>query len=72
MSLIDILDLKVLRSPLTENRRIRNIRFLVKYPEDRAKVAVHLEALREGYRSVFPGHPLLFSEVEKIAKPQTD
>ncbi len=68
MSLIDILDLKVFRKPLAEQKRIKNIRFLVKYPVDRAVVRVHLDALREGYGSVFPGHPHLFSELESLAR----
>jgi hypothetical protein len=67
MSLIDILDLKIFPKPLAEQKRTKNIRFLVKYPEDRAMVRIHLDALREGYGSVFPGGPQLFSELEHLA-----
>ncbi len=66
MSLIDILDLKVFKKPLPENKRIRNIRFLAKYPEDSAMVRDHLDALREGYGTVFPGRPQLFTELESL------
>lgn len=70
MSLIDILDLKIFSKPLAEKRRIKNIRFLVKYPEDRAVVYAHLDALRDGYCSVFPGHPHLFAELENpVSEP---
>lgn len=63
MALIDFLDLKVFRKPLPEKRRIKNIRFLVKYPQDREMVRVHFGELREGY-----GHPHLFAELENLTQ----
>lgn len=68
MALIDFLDLKVFRKPLPEQKRIRNFRFLVKYPEDRKMVGAHLDELREGYGAVFPGHPHLFAELGNLAR----
>ena len=68
MALIDILDLKVFRNPLSERKRLKNIRFMAKYPEDRKVLCAFLDALREGYGSVLPGHPHLFRELEDLLK----
>ena len=67
MALIDFLDLRVFRKPVSEGKRIRNLRFLVKYPEDRSVILAHLGALREGYASVSPGHTNIFGELEMLA-----
>lgn len=67
MALIDFLDLKVFRTPLPEAKRIKNLCFLAKYPEDREMLRAHLESLKEGYASIFPGHPQLFGKLEGLA-----
>ena len=66
MSLIDVLDLRIFRKPVTLPKRTKNIRFMAKYPDDRSMVRLHLAALRGGYASVHPGDPQLFAELEQL------
>ena len=66
MSLIDILDVKIFQKALGDERRLKNIRFLAKYPEDRELVRAHLNALREGYAAEIPGTGHLFTELESL------
>jgi len=50
-ALIDILDLKVLRSPLGPARRRRNFKHMIRYEEDRLHMRGQWPAFSEGYRA---------------------
>jgi len=51
ISLIDILDLAVLRKPLGFRRRLRNFCHMIRYEEDRASLIEHWDHLLDGYES---------------------
>lgn len=72
MALLDFLDLKVFRFPLGERKRMKNLRFLAKYPEDCEMVHNQLEKLPEGYASVFLGSLQLFTELESLASSSAE
>lgn len=57
LGLIDISDMKVYKSPLTETQRIRNFQHCNRYPEDNKKMDHCTNAFISGYRSK-PGSPL--------------